>query len=103
ENGAGKSTLMKILSGVEQPSEGDVVINGTGVPVHGVLDALKAGIVMIHQELNLVDELAVADNIFLGREFTQFGLIDRAHAEQQAAELLERIGHKLDVSRRVGT
>jgi ribose transport system ATP-binding protein len=103
ENGAGKSTLMKILSGVEQPSAGDVLINGRRVRFHGVFDALQAGIVMIHQELNLVDELSVADNIFLGREFTRLGFIDRAQAEERSSALLMRIGHNLDVSRRVGT
>ena len=103
ENGAGKSTLMKILSGVEQPTSGEVRINGSPVRFHGVLDALKSGIVMIHQELNLVDDLSVADNIFLGREYTRFGILDRSRVEVEARKYLEGIGHKLDVSRRVGT
>ena len=64
---------------------------------------MKRGIVMIHQELNLVDELSVADNIFLGREFTRFGIVDRARAESEARKLLERIGHKLDPARLVRT
>jgi ribose transport system ATP-binding protein len=103
ENGAGKSTLMKILSGVEQPTSGELSIKGIPTKLHGVLDALQRGIVMIHQELNLVDELSVADNIFLGREPTRFGIVDRARCESEARKLLERIGHKLDPARRVRT
>jgi ribose transport system ATP-binding protein len=103
ENGAGKSTLMKVLSGVEQPTTGELLVNGSSVRLHGVLDAMKLGIVMIHQELNLVDELSVADNIFLGREFTRFGFVDRQRAEFEARKLLERIGHNLDPSRLVRT
>jgi ribose transport system ATP-binding protein len=103
ENGAGKSTLMKILSGVEQPTSGELLFNGNRVRIHGVLDAMKLGIAMIHQELNLVDELSVADNIFLGREFTSVGLVRRRRAEAEARKLLEQIGHTLDPSRLVRT
>jgi ribose transport system ATP-binding protein len=103
ENGAGKSTLMKILSGVEQPTEGDLRIGGETVRFHGVLDAIRRGIVMIHQELNLVDELSVAENIFLGREFTRFGILDPRRAESEARRILDRIGHTLDPAKRVGS
>lgn len=103
ENGAGKSTLMKILSGVEQPTTGELIVRGVPTKLHSVLDALQCGIVMIHQELNLVDELSVAANIFLGREPTRFGIVDRAHCESEARRLLDRIGHKLDPTRRVRT
>ncbi|TGS06485.1 sugar ABC transporter ATP-binding protein, partial [Mesorhizobium sp. M2E.F.Ca.ET.209.01.1.1] len=68
ENGAGKSTLMKILSGVYTDYEGTVAIDDQAVRFAGVRDAEDAGIAIIHQELNLVPELSVADNIFLGRE-----------------------------------
>ena len=101
ENGAGKSTLMKVLSGLEQPTDGQLNIRGTPTRLRGVPDALNQGIVMIHQELNLVNELTVADNIFLGREPTRFGFVDDAKCKREARTLLERIGHKLDPSRLV--
>jgi ribose transport system ATP-binding protein len=88
---------------VEQPTAGELSIKGTPTKLHSVLDALQRGIVMIHQELNLVDELSVADNIFLGREPTRFGIVDRAHCESEARRLLDRIGHKLDPTRLVRT
>jgi ribose transport system ATP-binding protein len=103
ENGAGKSTLMKVLSGLEHPTSGDLIMNGSRVHLNGVPDAIKLGIVMIHQELNLVDELSVADNIFLGREFTRGGLIARRRNEDESRRLLDRIGHTLDPARPVRT
>src|SRR4051812_43770074 len=66
ENGAGKSTLMKILSGVQAPSSGTILLDGKLVAFSGVRQALAHGIAMIYQELNLVDELTVAENVFLG-------------------------------------
>src|SRR5215510_12944633 len=103
ENGAGKSTLVKILSGIEQPTSGELQIRGSSTRLSGVLDAIELGIVMIHQELNLGDELSVADNIFLGREFTRLGIVDRKRCESEARRLLGRIGHRLDPSRKVRT
>src|SRR6267142_4765147 len=68
ENGAGKSTLMKILGGVYQPDEGSIVINDQVVSIHSVADALNLGIAFILQELNVLDNLDVSANLFLGRE-----------------------------------
>ena len=97
ENGAGKSTLMKIFSGVYTQYEGVVRVEDKEVRFSGVRDAEAAGIAIIHQELNLVPELSVADNIFLGREPLLGGLIvNRRRAVNEAAILLRRLGIDLD-------
>jgi ribose transport system ATP-binding protein len=100
ENGAGKSTLMKILGGVYQPNEGEILLDVQTVKIGNVSDAMNYGIAFIHQELNIVDNLDVAANVFLGREprSAPFGLIDRKkiHADTQA--FLDRLG--LNISSR---
>ena len=89
ENGAGKSTLMKILSGVYQPDTGELEIAGQSVQFHSTRDAENAGVAIIHQELELVEELTVAANVFLGREpRTRFGFLNDAIAKRKAQELL---------------
>jgi len=89
ENGAGKSTLMKILAGIIVDYEGDLLVRGRPIRFSGTRDAESAGIGIIHQELNLVDELSVAANIFLGREQrNRFGLLDDRGMERAAFELL---------------
>ena len=93
ENGAGKSTLMKILAGVHTSYDGTIVVEGHAASFTGVRDAEEAGVAIIHQELNLVPELSVADNIFLGREPLIGGvLIDRRRMVRAAARLLARLG-----------
>ena len=97
ENGAGKSTLMKILSGVLTEFEGDLFLKGDKVRFEGTREAEAAGISIIHQELNLVEELSAAANIFLGRERrSALGLIDDRSMEQEARGLLEQLECEID-------
>ncbi|NDL62404.1 sugar ABC transporter ATP-binding protein [Acerihabitans arboris] len=92
ENGAGKSTLMNVLAGVQQPTAGRIELDGKPVAFANTRDAAAKGIGMVHQELNLSENLNVAENIFLGREH-QKGLwpIDQAGQERIAAELMDRL------------
>ncbi len=103
ENGAGKSTLMKILSGVTTDYDGTISVDGTARRFAGVRDAEAAGIAIIHQELNLVPGLSIADNIFLGREPLIAGLIvDRKASLTAAGALLDRLGIDLDPTALIG-
>ena len=92
ENGAGKSTLMNIISGVYPDYVGDVFLEGKKVNFRNTADAEAAGIAMIHQELNLIPHLSIAENIFLGCEpLNAFGLIDYGKMHRDAAEILARL------------
>ncbi len=92
ENGAGKSTLMKIFSGVHTQYDGEIILNGTVQNFSGTKDAEAAGIAIIHQELNLVPYLSIAENIFLGREIVNsFGVLDKKQMQQQTTMLLKKI------------
>src|SRR5271163_993601 len=102
ENGAGKSTLMKILAGVHSEYEGTVRLAGLPTRFGGVQDAERAGVAIIHQELNLVPELTAADNIFLGREPLILGtFVDHRRIVKAASALLKRLGIEIDAQRRV--
>jgi ribose transport system ATP-binding protein len=104
ENGAGKSTLMKIVSGVYSDHEGVLRVGGEPVRFSGVRDAEAAGIAIIHQELNLVPELSIAENVFLGREPLRAGLVvDRRRCANDTRTLLGRLGIDLDPDAPVGT
>jgi len=99
ENGAGKSTLMKILAGVITDYDGDILLRGDRVRFRGTRDAEAAGVSIIHQELNLVNELSAAANIFLGREMrSRLGLLDDRAMERAAAGLLEQLECQIDPS-----
>ncbi len=102
ENGAGKSTLMKILAGVHVDYEGEIRIEDAPVRFSGVQDAERAGVAIIHQELNLVPELTAAENMFLGREPLILGsLVDHKRIAKTASALLKRLGIEIDAQRRV--
>ncbi len=96
ENGAGKSTLMKILAGVQRPDTGEILLEGQAMEIKSVHVALKLGIALIHQELNLADNLDVAANIFLGREPRRLGMIDKARQCAEAKQFLAMVG--LDIA-----
>jgi len=92
ENGAGKSTMMKILSGVIQPDDGELLVHGRRVEFTSVLDARALGIAIIHQELSLAGNMTVADNISLGNEPRRRLFRDRRMTDERARELLARVG-----------
>ena len=103
ENGAGKSTLIKIMSGVVQPSEGAMFLEGRQVTFPTPIDATNAGIVCIFQELSLMPDLTVADNICITDPLRRFGMIDQREQRRRASALLARIGcedvHPLELVR----
>ncbi|MEO0477215.1 MAG: sugar ABC transporter ATP-binding protein [Planctomycetota bacterium] len=92
ENGAGKSTLMKSLAGLVTPDGGTLMVDSQTVRLTGVQHAMSLGISLIHQELNLADNLDIAQNIYLGREPMRLGLIDRKAMNRGAKEVLDEIG-----------
>jgi erythritol transport system ATP-binding protein len=92
ENGAGKSTLMKILSGVEKPTAGQLILDGEPVNLESTNDAVERGISIIHQELNLASNLSVRDNIFIGRELrTRIGAIDYGKEREITEQVMARL------------
>lgn len=96
ENGAGKSTLMKILSGVIQPTSGEILLEGEPVRFASTTEAQRHGISIIHQELSLAPNLSVRDNIFMGRELVRRGSIDYAEEERQTRLLMEELDEPID-------
>jgi len=98
ENGAGKSTLMKILAGVQRADGGVIRVDGRVCDFHSVAEALDAGIALIHQELNLAENLDVAANVFLGREPSRWGMMDSARMHREAGQWLKKAGLDLDPS-----
>ena len=102
ENGAGKSTLIKVLTGVYQRDAGEIWLNGQPIAPRNTAQAQQAGIGTVYQEVNLLPNMSVADNLFIGREPGRFGMVDRKTIIAQARSLLNRYGFELDVTRPLG-
>ncbi|MEU9143724.1 sugar ABC transporter ATP-binding protein [Streptomyces sp. NPDC048349] len=98
ENGAGKSTLIKVLTGVYEADDGEVVLGGRSVRIAGPLQAQQAGISTVYQEVNLCPNLSVAENVFIGREPRRFGLVHWSEMRSRAARLVADLDLDIDVS-----
>src|SRR4051812_7939704 len=103
QNGAGKSTLMKVLNGAYRRDAGTILIDGKPVDFHSPHEAQLGGVSTIYQEINLVPYRSVAENIFMGREPSRWGFLDRTRMQRDAAVILERLGVHLDVRRPLST
>jgi len=102
ENGAGKSTLMNIISGIYGNYDGEVLLNGEAVNFRGPKEASEKGVVIIHQELSLINELSIAENIFLGQEpVNKFGLIDYPEMYRKTKDLLNRLNLSLNPATKI--
>jgi erythritol transport system ATP-binding protein len=102
ENGAGKSTLMKILAGVEQPTQGQLLLEGQTVKFRDTLDSSDHGIGIIHQELDLFPNLSIMENIFIARELKTGPSINEREEERRTKDLLKRLEHPIDPKTLVG-
>ncbi|MFH1731464.1 MAG: sugar ABC transporter ATP-binding protein [Planctomycetota bacterium] len=100
ENGAGKSTLIKILGGAHAADRGSVVIDGRQAEIADPVGSQRLGVAIIYQEFDLVPDLTVSENVFLGCEMSRYGLIQQRREQDAAAELFKRIGLEIDPSRR---
>ncbi|MCP1437059.1 simple sugar transport system ATP-binding protein [Erwinia persicina] len=102
ENGAGKSTLIKVLTGVYRRDAGTVTLAGQAIDPRSTAEAQQAGIGTVYQEVNLLPNMSVADNLFIGREPRRLGMIDRRRMNKEARTLLHNYGFELDVTRPLG-
>jgi monosaccharide-transporting ATPase len=102
ENGAGKSTLIKLVTGVVARDAGTVLLDGAAIDLRSADAALKAGIATVYQEVNMLPNLSVAQNLFLGRQPTRFGFVDDREMRRRAARLLQEFGLDIDVAAPLG-
>lgn len=102
ENGAGKSTLMKVLTGIYTKDSGTITYEGREVSFKNAREAQNAGIVIVHQELNMLNHLTVAQNIFIGREFKKGPFIDDRKMNEEAAKLFQRLNIDIDPTETMG-
>ncbi len=102
ENGAGKSTLMKVLTGIYSKDSGTIIYEGREVEFHNPKEAQDAGIVIVHQELNMMSHLTVAQNIFIGREYMKGKFIDDARMNAEAKKLFDQLEIDIDPTEKMG-
>lgn len=102
ENGAGKSTLMKILTGIYFKDSGQIIYEGKEVAFTNPREAQDAGIAIVHQELNMMQQLTVAQNIFIGREYMKGKIIDDGRMNEEAGKLFEKLNIEIDPSQVMG-
>ena len=102
ENGAGKSTLIKVLTGVYSRDAGTITLNGEPITPHNTAQAQEMGIGTVYQEVNMLPNMSVADNLYIGREPRRFGMIDRRKMVRDADALMRNFGFSLDVTRPLG-
>lgn len=104
ENGAGKSTLMKVLAGMHRPDSGRILLGGRPVTMENPMEAKRQGVVLIHQELSLAEEMSVAENIYLGElPASRWGIVDRAALHGKAGAILDRLKVDFGPEDRVAT
>ncbi|MBN1264916.1 MAG: ABC transporter ATP-binding protein [Anaerolineales bacterium] len=103
ENGAGKTTLMRILYGLYQPDEGEILLDGNKQVFHSPMDAIRTGLGMVHQHFMLFPSLSVSENIIFGSEITRAGFVDIENAHSRVQQLADQYGLRVDPKARVGS
>lgn len=103
ENGAGKSTLIKVLAGIYQPNKGEIILDGKPSRFNSPIEARRAGISVVHQEIKLAEPLSVAENMFLGNVQLKNGLVDWKGMRRRAREIVEDLGMDIDINAQVSS
>ena len=103
ENGAGKSTLIKLLAGIYQPNKGEIILDGKPCRFNSPIEARRAGISVVHQEIKLAEPLSVAENMFLGNVQLKNGLVDWKGMRRRAREIVEDLGMDIDINAQVSS